>query len=51
MYDEGVLFLIFIQEIGHLQSIDLSPSEQSHNPLLEVLYLMIFDLVISFIQQ
>jgi hypothetical protein len=29
MYDEGVLFLVFMQEIGHLQAIGVSLSEQS----------------------
>jgi hypothetical protein len=29
IYSEGILFLIIIKEINHLQSIDLSLSEQS----------------------
>jgi len=29
MYFNGVLFMIFVKEIGHLQAIDLSLSEQS----------------------
>lgn len=29
MYSEGVLFLVFVKEIGHLQALDLSLSEQS----------------------
>ncbi len=29
MYDEVVLFLVFMQEIGHLQAIGVSLSEQS----------------------
>jgi hypothetical protein len=29
MYSEGILFLVFVKEIGHLQALDLSLSEQS----------------------
>jgi hypothetical protein len=38
MYGEGVLFLVFMQDIGHLQDIGLSLSEQSH---LEVRHILI----------
>ena len=34
MYSEGVLFVVFTKEIGHIQAIDLSLSEQSLRKIL-----------------
>ncbi len=43
MHDEGLMFQEFMQEIGHIQAMDLSLSEQSRFPIAEPRPIKIID--------